>query len=172
MAPRVDSATSGRGKRPMFEAAAGLVILLAVLVGVVWRPRILWWSSSGMPVFVPTGLGALLAAALGLVGLPMLVTIFSRVWDASFTLIGLFMLAAALEANHFFEWAALSLAHMAGGSRWRLYMLLCLLTIGVTICLGNDGAILGMTAIVAKLVKKTFPKMGSICLMPTSKSEH
>jgi arsenical pump membrane protein len=68
------------------------------------------------------------------------------------------MLAAALEANHFFEWAALSLAKMARGSAWRLYVLMCLLTIAVTVFLGNDGAILGMTAIVAKLVKKTFPE--------------
>lgn len=67
------------------------------------------------------------------------------------------MLSASLETNHFFEWAALSLAHIARGSRWKLYLLLCLLTIIVTIFLGNDGAILGMTAIVAKLVKRTFP---------------
>ena len=153
----------------MFETVAGLAILIAVLIGVVWRPRIPWLPH-GMPVFIPAGVGAVLALLLGLVGLPALMTIFGRVWDASITLIGLFMLAAALEANHFFEWASLRLAHMAGGSRWRLYLLLCLLTIGVTICLGNDGAILGMTAIVAKLVKKIFPKTGSISLMPIPKS--
>jgi Na+/H+ antiporter NhaD/arsenite permease-like protein len=141
----------GRGKRPMFETVAGLAILIVVLVGVIWRPK-------GIHVFIPAGLGALLALGLGLVGLPALMTIFGRVWDASFTLIGLFMLAAALETNHFFEWAALRLARIAGGNPWRLYLLMCLLTIVVTVCLGNDGAILGMTAIVVKLVKKTFPK--------------
>jgi arsenical pump membrane protein len=146
----------GQEKKPMYETVAGLAILFASLVGVIWRPRILWWPK-GMPVFIPAGLGAILAIALGLVGLPMLGTIVGRVWDAAFTLIGLFMLAAALETNHFFEWSALSLAHIARGSRWRLYILLCLLTIVVTIFLGNDGAILGMTAIVVKLVKKTFP---------------
>ncbi len=141
----------------MIETVAGLVLLIVVLVGVIWRPRILWWPK-GMPVFIPAGVGAVLALVVGLVVLPQLMTIFSRVWDASFTLIGLFMLAAALETNHFFEWAALRLARIAGGSPWRLYLLMCLLTIAVTVFLGNDGAILGMTAIVVKLVKKTFPK--------------
>jgi arsenical pump membrane protein len=154
----------------MFETIAGLVILIVVLIGVIWRPRILWWST-GMPVFIPAGVGAVFALALGLVGFPALMTIFERVWDASLTLVGLFMLSAALEANRFFEWSAIRLAHVAGGSRWRLYVLLCLLTIGVTICLGNDGAILGMTAIVAKLVKKTFPRTGSLWLMPVPSSE-
>jgi arsenical pump membrane protein len=117
-----------------------------------------------MPVFVPAGVGAVLAIVLGLVGLPMLMTIVGRVWDASFTLIGLFMLSAALETNHFFEWAALSLTRVAGGSRWRLYLFLCFLTIVVTIFLGNDGAILGMTAIVAQLMKKTFPEGKNVWL--------
>ncbi len=141
----------------MLETVAGPVILLVVLVGVVLRPRTPWWPS-GTPVFISAGVGAVLALVLGLVGMPTLVTIVGRVWDASFTLIGLFMLAAALETNHFFEWAALRLAHVAQGSRWRLYLLLCLLTIVVTIFLGNDGAILGMTAIVAKLVQNIFPE--------------
>ncbi|GCE16010.1 ArsB/NhaD family transporter [Tengunoibacter tsumagoiensis] len=140
----------------MFNVIAGLVILLLVLVVVVWRPRTRW-TPHGLPVFIPAAIGAIVALTLGLVGLTMLGTIVSRVWDASFTLIGLFLLAAALEANHFFEWAALRLAKIADGSSWRLYLLLCLLTIGVTIFLGNDGAILGMTAIVAKLVKTIFP---------------
>jgi arsenical pump membrane protein len=140
----------------MFNTVVGLVILGLVLVGVIWRPHIFKWTE-GMPPYVPAGVGALLAFLLGLVGLSMLITIAGRVWDAAFTLIGLFMLAAALETNHFFEWSALILAKVAGGSRWRLYILLCLLTIAVTIFLGNDGAILGMTAIVAQLVKNTFP---------------
>ncbi|HEX7736578.1 MAG TPA: ArsB/NhaD family transporter [Ktedonobacteraceae bacterium] len=140
----------------MFETVGGLSILFLSLVGVIWRPRLLWWKN-GLPVFVPALIGALLALLLGLVKLPMVETIFGRVWDASFTLIGLFMLAASLEANNFFEWAALGLARVAGGSRWRLYLLLCILAIVVTVFLGNDGAILGITAIVVKLVKKTFP---------------
>src|SRR5690348_4973984 len=115
----------------MFEVVAGLVILGVVLVGVIRRPRTRWWPE-GMPVAIPAGVGAVGAVVLGLVGLPMLLTIVERVWDASFTLIGLFMLAAALEANHFFEWAALRLAQVAGGSPWKLYVLICLLTIVVT----------------------------------------
>lgn len=141
----------------MFETIAGLVILGVVLLGVIWRPRMPWWPD-GMPVWIPAGVGAVLAVVLGLVGQSTLLTIVWQVWDASFTLIGLFMLAAALEANHFFEWAALRLAQLAGGSPRRLYVLICLLTVGITVFLGNDGAILGITAIVVKLMKKTFPK--------------
>jgi arsenical pump membrane protein len=145
----------------MFNVVAGLAILVLVLVGVVWRPRVFIWTN-GLPVFIPAVLGAILALILGLVGLSTLGTIVGRVWDASFTLIGLFMLSAALEANNFFEWAARSLARVANGSPWRLYLLMSFLTIAVTIFLGNDGAILGMTAIVAKLVKRTFPKNEAI----------
>lgn len=140
----------------MFETVAGLTILGGSLVGVIWRPRLLWWRN-GLPVFIPAAIGAVLAVLLGLVGLPALGTIFGRVWDASLTLIGLFILAASFESNRFFEWSALHLARLAGGSRWRLYFLMCLLTVAVTVFLGNDGAILGMTAIVVKLVKKIFP---------------
>lgn len=150
-----------QGKKPMFNVVAGLTILALILIGVVWRPHIFIWTN-GLPVFIPAVLGAVLALILGLVGLSTLGTIVGRVWDASFTLIGLFMLSAALEANNFFEWAARSLARVANGSPWRLYMLMSFLTIAVTIFLGNDGAILGMTAIVAKLVKRTFPKNEAI----------
>src|SRR5579859_1550566 len=98
----------------MFNTVVGLVLLIVVLVGVVGRPCAPWWPH-GMPVFVPAAVGAVCAVIFGLVGFPMLVTIVGRVWDASFTLIGLIMLAAALETNRFFEWAALRLARVAGG---------------------------------------------------------
>ena len=139
----------------------GLVIWICVITGVVFRPRVRWGGrvlcfAEGMPAFIPAGVGAVVAVALGLVALPMLVTILGRTWDASFTLIGLFMLAAALDANNFFDWAAQSLAHLAGGSRVRLYLLLCLLSLGLTVFFGNDGNIMGATPIVAKLVIKIF----------------
>ncbi len=146
----------------MFSVVAGLAILAVVLIGVVWRPHIFMWKEDGLPVFIPAMLGAVIALILGLVGLSMLGIIVGRVWDASFTLVGLFMLSAALDANNFFEWAALSLAWVAKGTPWKLYILMCLLTIAVTIFLGNDGAILGMTAIVGKLVKRTFPNNKAI----------
>ncbi len=126
-------------------------ILLAVLVLIVVRPR-------GLNVAWPAGVGAVLTILAGLISLSTLRTIFNDTWDASATLIALFLLSEALESNGFFTWAALLLARYARGSGWLLYTLMLLLTTLVTALLANDGAVLMLTPIFARLLTKVYPK--------------
>ncbi len=132
------------------HAVAAAVILVGVFALVVIRPR-------GLPVAWPAAAGALLAIATGLLTTPALVTIFGDTWDAAATLISLFILSETLETNGFFRWAALHLARYARGSGWRLFVLVLLLTTGVTALLANDGAVLMLTPIFATLLLSIYP---------------
>ena len=127
------------------------LLLIAVLVLIIVRPR-------NLNVAWPASTGALLAIVAGLVPLPTLNTIFHDTWDACATLIALFLLSEALDSNGFFSWSALHLARFAGGSGRKLYILVLLLTIGTTTLLANDGAVLILTPIFARLLVKIYPK--------------
>jgi arsenical pump membrane protein len=127
------------------------LLLGSVLVCVIWRPR-------GLNVAWPATIGALLAIMTGLVPLPTLRTIFGDTWDAAATLIALFLLSEALDSNGFFTWAALHLARIARGSGWKLYILILVLTTATTALLANDGAILILTPIFARLLVRIYSK--------------
>lgn len=127
------------------------ILLVAVLAFVIIRPY-------GLSVAWPACVGAGLAVILGLVSPSLLITIFGTVWDAAATLIALFFLSEALDSNGFFTWAALYLARFSRGSGWRLYGVILLLTTAVTALLANDGAVLMLTPIFAKLLIKIYPK--------------
>jgi arsenical pump membrane protein len=86
------------------------------------------------------------------------VTIVHDTWDAAVTLIALFVLSESLDANGFFNWAALRLARAANGSGPRLYGLALLLTTATAALLANDGAILMLTPIFARLLTKIYPE--------------
>lgn len=129
---------------------AGL-ILLAVLFCVIWRPR-------NISVAWPASIGAICVIVFGLVQPSVLVSIWNDTWDASATLIALFLLSEALESNKFFDWAALHLARFARGSGWLLYMLILFLTTATTALLANDGAILILTPIFARLLVRIYDK--------------
>lgn len=135
----------------LVSGVAASVILIAVLVGVIWRPR-------GMHVAIPAAVGALLAVVLGLVRFPTLLALLAQTWDASATLIALFLLSEALDSNGFFSWAALHLARSARGSGWLLYILVLVLTTVTTALLANDGAILILTPIFARLLVHIYDK--------------
>ncbi|HEY8326075.1 MAG TPA: ArsB/NhaD family transporter, partial [Ktedonobacterales bacterium] len=98
------------------QVVVAAVILVATLALVVIRPRRLdvAWFAGG---------GALLALALGLLSARALLTIGRDTWDAAATLVALFILSESLDANGFFDWAALRLARAANGSGVRLYVL-------------------------------------------------
>ena len=132
------------------HALAAGVVLVGVLALVVVRPR-------GLAVSWPAGIGALTVIALGVLSVAALGAIVGDTWDAAATLIALFVLSEALDANGFFTWAALHLARVARGSGWRLYAMVLLLTTGVTALLANDGAVLMLTPIFATLLTKIYP---------------
>ena len=130
------------------------LLLVTVLALVILRPR-------GLDFAWSAGIGAIVAIILGLLPLARLVTIFKDTWDATITLISLFLLSQTLDSNGFFSWAALFLARFARGSGWRLYGLTLLLTLAVVALLANDGAVLMLTPIFAQLLKKIYPKESS-----------
>ncbi len=132
----------------MIIAAIALVGVLALVIS---RP-------GGLDVAWPAGVGAALLIVVGLLSPARLGQIFGDVWDAAATLIALFLLAEALDSNGFFNWAALWLARYARGSGWRLYGVTLLLTAGVTALLANDGAILMLTPIYARLMVRIYPR--------------
>jgi arsenical pump membrane protein len=127
------------------------IILILVLICVIWRPY-------KINVAIPATVGALLAIAFGLIRPATLLTIFADTWDASATLISLFLLSEALDSNGFFSWAALHLARVARGSGWLLYVLMLVLTLATTALLANDGAILILTPIFARLLVKIYAR--------------
>ena len=133
------------------QMAVAAALLVAVLALVVIRPRRLdvAWFAGG---------GALLALALGLLSAHALLTIVQDTWDAAATLIALFVLSESLDANGFFNWAALCLARVANGSGMRLYGLALLLTAATAALLANDGAVLMLTPIFARLLTKIYPE--------------
>jgi arsenical pump membrane protein len=133
------------------QAVVAAVILVATLALVVIRPRKLnvAWFAGG---------GALLALALGLLSARALLTIGQDTWDAAATLIALFILSESLDANGFFDWAALRMARVADGSGVRLYALALLLTAATAALLANDGAALMLTPIFARLLTTIYPQ--------------
>lgn len=126
-------------------------VLLATLALVIIRPR-------GLNVAWAAGVGAVVTLALGLLGVRSLTTIFGDTWDAAATLIALFILSETLDSNGFFAWAARRLARLANGSGWRLYGLTLLLTSAVAALLANNGAVLMLTPILAKLLAQIYPE--------------
>ncbi|HEX8995021.1 MAG TPA: ArsB/NhaD family transporter [Ktedonobacterales bacterium] len=127
------------------------VILLVTLALVVARPR-------GLDVAWFAGGGALLSLALGLLSVAALGAVVADTWDAAATLIALFALSESLDANGFFTWAALWLARVAGGSGARLYGLALALTAVTTALVANDGAVLMLTPIFARLLTAIYPE--------------
>lgn len=134
----------------MVHEVVASILLVLVLILVIIRPFKLdmaWFTS----------IGAIVAIVCGLLPLASLITIFGDTWDATITLIALFLLSQALDSSGFFSWSALFLARFARGSGWRLYTLMLLLTLAVVALLANDGAILMLTPIFARLLKKIYP---------------
>lgn len=122
---------------------ANLVVVLAL---VLWRPR-------GLPVaWTATG-GALLAAALGLVGVEDARALVDRTGNATVALVGLMWLSATLDASGAFRAAAHAIARRSDGSGPRLFFGLGLLTAAATAFIANDGAILVLTPIVIELAQ-------------------
>ena len=134
----------------MLSTVISTSLLIIVFILIIVRPK-------NIGVAWPASIGALLAIIFGLIPLSGIKTVFFDTWNASLTLIALFILAEALNANNFFDWAAIHLAQKSTGSGWKLYIYTLLLTTFVTAFLANDGAILILTPIFATLLQKIYP---------------
>ncbi|MFA6192873.1 MAG: arsenic transporter [Sulfurimonas sp.] len=115
-------------------------IFLITLILIIWQPR-------GVQIGTIAIAGALVALLSGVVTLNDVGIVFNIIWDATLAFIGIIIFSMVLDEIGFFEWAALKMARLSGGSGHLMFIYSILLGAVVSALFANDGAALILTPI-------------------------